>query len=287
MKFEGKLLGLLLLVIGMVGPVAAQIPDYIMTESGTLLRQAPLDDIVDNSITMDKRVLPFDNPRAADVYWKRRVWRVIDVREKMNLPFAYPKRPLISILIEATKDEENPMRVFSDEEFQNEMDTNEINQVLFRTDTVPVTDPVTYEVKLEVIRNDINPQDIKRFRIKEVWYFDKESSTMKVRILGIAPIIPVKSDNGDVIGERPMFWVYYPETRYVLARERVFNDFNDASPITWDDLFEMRFFSSYIYKVSNVKDIRLQDEFAGRELLIEAEKLKEEIFNFEHDLWSY
>jgi len=73
----------------------------------------------------------------------------------------------------------------------------------------------------------------------------------------------------------------------VLARERVFNTGNDASPITWEDLLEMRFFSSYIYKVSNVYDRRLQDYKTGVDLLLEAEKIKAEIFNFEHDLWSY
>jgi gliding motility associated protien GldN len=84
-----------------------------------------------------------------------------------------------------------------------------------------------------------------------------------------------------------MFWVYYPEAREVLSRERVFNAGNDASPSSWEDLMEMRFFASYIYKESNVLNRRLQDYLSGVDLLLEADKIKQEIFNFEHDLWSY
>lgn len=265
----------------------AQLPENIMTESGMPMRPLPVDDVVESSITLNKRVLPYDQPREADIFWKKRVWRIIDVREKMNLAFAYPKRPFLEILIDATKDPENPLRVFGDEEFKQVLDTATLNQVLYRVDTVPITDPTTYEVTIQIIKNDINFDDIERYRVKEMWFFDKESSTLQVRILGIAPVVPVMADNGDKIGERAMFWIYYPEAREVLAREQVFNPYNDASPLTWEDIFEMRYFSSYVYKASNVKDLRLQDEYTGRDMLLEAEKIKQQIFNFENDLWTY
>ncbi|NRB62943.1 MAG: gliding motility protein GldN [Saprospiraceae bacterium] len=287
MNATGKLMGLATLLVFFACTLVAQVPRNIMTESGEPLLQAPLDDIVEPVSTISKRIIPYETLREADIFWKKRVWRVIDIREKMNLPFGYPERPFISILIDAAKADENPMRVFSDEKFQIQLDTNQLNNVLFDQDTIEITDPETYETRLEVIRNDINPEDIKRYRIKEIWFFDKESSTMQVRILGVAPVVPVRADNGDLIGERSMFWVYYPEARQYLGRERVFNTFNDASPMTWEDQLEMRYFSSYIYKQSNVKDLRLQDEYTGRELLMQAERIKSEIFNFEHDLWSY
>ena len=86
--------------------------------------------------------------------------------------------------------------------------------------------------------------------MKEVWFFDEESSTLQVRILGIAPLIDKTDENGNFLYEKPMFWVYYPQAREILARERVFNIGNDASAITWEDLMEMRYFSSYIFKES-------------------------------------
>jgi hypothetical protein len=72
-----------------------------------------------------------------------------------------------------------------------------------------------------------------------------------------------------------------------LTRHRVFTDGNDASPLSWEDLFEQRRFSSYIYKESNVTNRRLQDIYSGVDILLEGEKIKQEIFNWEHDLWSY
>ena len=110
---------------------------------------------------------------------------------------------------------------------------------------------------------------------------------MQGRILGIAPLLDITDDNGNFLYEQPMFWVYYPEARQVLARERVFTYGNDAAPLSWEDLLEMRFFSSYIYKESNVFNRRLQEYLSGIDLLLEADRIKQEIFNFEQDLWSY
>ena len=68
---------------------------------------------------------------------------------------------------------------------------------------------------------------------------------------------------------------------------KVFNPGNDGDLGTWEDLFERRFFSSYIYKESNVYNRRIQDYLQGVDILLEADKIKQEIFNYEHDLWSY
>jgi gliding motility associated protien GldN len=290
MKMAAKLFGLLfILCIAAVAPLSAQTIDMIQTESGPADGLPnPIDDVVESSITAKKRVLPYDQPREADIFWKKRIWRIIDVREKMNLPFAYPKRPFVQILLEAINSKEKPLRIFQDEEFKTRLDTSAVNGLLYKIDTVMITDPVTYEQKQQIIKSEVNiTEDVQRIRVKEMWFFDKESSTMQVRILGIAPVLPVKTSTGDKIGENVLFWIYYPDARETLAREKIFNEANDGAPMTWEDVFEMRYFSSYIYKASNVKDLRLQDQYTGRDLLLEAEKIKQEIFNMEHDLWTY
>jgi len=290
MKMAAKLFGLLfILCIAAVAPLSAQTIDMIQTESGPADGLPnPIDDVVESSITAKKRVLPYDQPREADIFWKKRIWRIIDVREKMNLPFAYPKRPFVQILLEAINSKEKPLRIFQDEEFKTRLDTSAVNGLLYKIDTVMITDPVTYEQKQQIIKSEVNiTEDVQRIRVKEIWFFDKESSTMQVRILGIAPVLPVKTSTGDKIGENVLFWIYYPDARETLAREKIFNEANDGAPMTWEDVFEMRYFSSYIYKASNVKDLRLQDQYTGRDLLLEADKIKQEIFNMEHDLWTY
>ena len=288
MKIALKLLGLGLLIFLLAGPAVAQTPEnIIMTESGDINADRPLDDIVEKRLTVERRVLPYDHIREADIFWEKRIWRVIDVREKMNLPFAYPERPFFTILMDAAESGEITVYSTEDDKFSIPLTPDEVASMGASVDTIATVDPETYEETYQIVRNEVNPQDVKRFRIKEIWFFDEETSTLQVRILGIAPLIEEYDDNGNFKYERPMFWVYYPEARQVLARERVFNVGNDSSPMTFEDLFEMRFFSSYIYKESNVFDRRLEDYLSGVDLLMEADKIKQEIFNFEHDLWSY
>ncbi|MFT4971663.1 MAG: gliding motility associated protein GldN, partial [Saprospiraceae bacterium] len=233
------------------------------------------------------RILPYEHVREADIMWEKRIWRVIDIREKMNLPFGYPERPFFSILMDATTDGSLTAYSTEDDKFTSPLTPEEVASMGATVDTVITFDPETYEEQIQVVRNDLNPEDVKRFRMKEIWFFDEETSTMQVRILGLAPLIDVKDENGNFRYEKPMFWIYYPEARATLAEERVFNPGNDASPNTWEDLLEMRFFASYIYKESNVLNRRLQDYLSGVDLLLEADKIKQSIFNYEHDLWSY
>ncbi|HMQ47532.1 MAG TPA: gliding motility protein GldN [Saprospiraceae bacterium] len=287
MKIALKLMGLLLLFFA--GQAIAQQPgNIILTESGTSPNaEQPLDDIVEKKLTVEKRVLPYDHIREADIFWEKRIWRVIDVREKMNLPFAYPERPLFTILMESAESGEITVYSVEDDKFTVPLTPDEVASMGSSQDTIATVDPETYEETFQIVVNDVNPEDVKRFRLKEIWFFDEESSTMQVRILGIAPLIEERDDNDNFKYERPMFWVYYPGSREMLAREKVFNVGNDNSPITWEDLFEMRFFSSYIYKESNVFDRRLEDYLSGIDLLMEADKIQKDIFNFEQDLWTY
>lgn len=247
----------------------------------------PLNDIVDRKIVAEKKVLKYPNLRENDIMWEKRVWRVLDVREKMNLPFAYPKAPLFQIITEASADGEIPLYSVETDDFAEVLTMNEIDNLLSETDTVEVFNPETYEPELKVVRNEINVEDVKRYRIKEVWYFDSHSATLKVRILGIAPMIDVFDENGNFRYEKPLFWVHYPSSRKTFARYTVFNSQNDNSRQTWEDLFEMRQFSSYVYKESNVHDTRLQEHLTGVDLLLQSRKIEQGIFNYEHDLWSF
>jgi len=262
--------------------------EEMITESSEPVENIYIDDIVQKRMILENRVIPYEHVREADIAWEKRIWRIIDTREKMNLPFRYPERPFFTILQELT--DNGDIKVFHDDKFTEELTPEEILDKLNRIDTAVIYDPETYEEQIKITTSIINPEDINRYRIKEIWYFDEESSQLKVRILGIAPI---KEEYDDETGafkyEAPLFWVYYPEIREPLAKQKVFNEFNDNAPMTWYDLFESRFFSSYIYKASNVLDLRLKDIYAdnGIDRLLESEKIKAELFNFEHDLWEY
>ena len=248
----------------------------------------PLDDVVKKNTMMERRVLPYQPLRESDLFWERRLWRIVDVREKMNLPFTYPEDPFFKILAEAATKGDIKVYDTENDKFTKTLTGDEVASMLSTVDTAITFDPETYEEQVKIVRNEVNWEDVKRFRLKEIWFFDKESSVMQVRILGIAPLIDVKDSEGNFRYEKPMFWVYYPDARELLARHRVYNmGGNTSTTISWEDIFEMRLFASYIYKQSNVYDRKLGDYLTGLDLLMESDKIKNEIFNLEHDLWQY
>jgi len=252
-----------------------------------VLKAQPLDDIVERKIVKER--LPLKRPpiREADLFWEKRIWRVIDTREKMNLAFRYPKAPFIEILLKEAEKGNITLYGAENDEFLEVISQGDLDGILYERDTVPVLNPETEEVTYQEIINDLDLESIVRFRVREHWYFDLERGELKVQILGIAPLRSVYSDNGDFRFEIPMFWVHYPEARQVLAEYPVFNGLNEGSDISWEDLFEMRYFASYIYKEGNVFDQRLEDYLSGTDLLLESQKINQAIFDFEHELWSY
>ena len=247
----------------------------------------PRDNFYDKIGPTEKEVIPYDNIREADVFWHKRVWRIIDSREKMNLPFKYEGidwkdlQPLIQILREAAISGE--ITVYQEDNFKQVKLPADVSKIGAGTDTVALTDLDGNYLKDTVQVREFDPTKVSKYRIKEDWFFDEETSTMQVRIMAIAPLYYDDEIQQDI----PMFWAYYPTLRNTLVKHEVFNFNNDAVRLTWDDLFEMRMFSSYIYKESNVFDRRIQDYATGVDALRESDKIKDDIFNFEHDLWSY
>ncbi len=258
----------------------------VLFSAHNYLSGQPLNDITNRAIIPEKNLLQWDVPNERDIMWQKTVWRIIDVREKMNLSFTYPVAPFFEVLVNAAENEE--LKIYSPEtdDFSVEMSRTDLENTIYKTDTVPVVVD-EYNVSWQVVRSDIFYEDIKRFRLKEIWYFDSHDSQLKVRILGIAPLQEIYGEDGYFRYEKPLFWVHYPSSREVLAREQVFVESNEASRTTWEDLFEMRMFSSTITKEGNVRNNRLEDLYSGIDVLLNADKIKQEIFNFEHDLWSY
>lgn len=245
------------------------------------------DGVYDKVAINERQTLNYDHIREADVFWQKRVWRIIDTKQKMNHTFSAPKQSFISVLLDIV-DKHPDARIYMDDSFKDAKTKVDVERGLGTADTIRVIDPETYEEKVTVVKNDFDWSTVTKFRIKEDWVFDKESSTMVVRILGIAPIREVIDKNtGDSRGTEAMFWMYYPDFRDYLIKYEVFSDENDAVRMTWDDILEMRYFTSYIYKESNMQDRRIQDYATGRDALLESERIKDEIFRKEHNLWEW
>ncbi len=133
----------------------------------------------------------------------------------------------------------------------------------------------------------IESKDIVQYKVKEDWFFDKERSVLDVRIIGIAPVVYNRDADGTITGTKELFWLYFPECRYVFQNFFVQSRNNDSQRMSFDDLFWKRMFQSYIDKESNLYDREIDTYKSGVNALLESEKIKEKIFRFEHDLWSF
>jgi gliding motility associated protien GldN len=255
------------------------------------------DGIVDKSFINDRTPLPYEHLRWDDALFSEKVWRELDLREKMNQTFRYEaeddngSQMFMNILLDAIK--RDSVVAFQDDRF-----TTPLTGVDIETktqggpkDTTPVVDPTNPNkvLKYVVTSESFDAKSITKLRLKEEWVFDRESSRMIPRIIGIAPVREVK--RGNAVQSEVLFWVYYPDLRKTFAKYEVYNPKNlGYGRMTWEELFEARMFASYITKSTldnpGNKTIRgmIKDPILA---LLEGENIKERIFNYEQDLWSY
>lgn len=240
--------------------------------------------------------LAWQGVREADVMWKKRVWREIDIREKQNLPFRYPGDDqtgggyFIEILLDAVK--KGKIKAYStfNDRFTNALTKEQIMELLVgKPDTTIQIDPVTQEEKQIISNRDFNVELVTKYRIKEDWIMDRNLGRMVVRIIGIAPMLDKLNDDGSFRATYPMVWIYYPELRPVLAQYEVFNPQNDVQRLTWDDYMEGRYWSGRIIQVSNAfNDNTFQNQgYSNMEALYEGQRAQEKLVEKEHDMWMY
>jgi gliding motility associated protien GldN len=239
--------------------------------------------------------LSYQPIREADIMWKKRAWREIDTREKMNVAFRYPGDEttgggmFIEILIDAIK--KGKVKAYSnfDDRFTDALTKDQVIEMLTgKPDTTYVEDAITGQQTMKITRRDFDPDKVTKFRIKEDWIFDRNLGRMVVRIIGLAPYLDKFNEDGSYRAAQAMFWLYYPELRETLAQFEVFNPENDVARITWEEYFESRFFSSRIIKISNPFDFYFRElNYTSMEALYEGQHASESIFNKEHDMWVY
>lgn len=272
----------LIILAGFNQPLKAQILD-----------NQPQDVVHYDNDLVDTKPIPYPTTRQADIMWSKRIWREIDMRQKINQPFYYPLEPhnnwrnFITVIMDALKEGSiTAYDISPTDEFLVPLNYQEI--ISRQIDTVHRTFQRPYPPYEEydtVIYSEFDPARVTRVRIKEDWYFDKKRSQMLVRILGICPVM-IKQRNDEEYSE-PLFWIYFPEARPVLGHAEVFNRENDAGRRSYDEIFMKRFFASYIYKEQNVYDRRISEYAQGLDALLEAERVKQDLLDFEQQLWEY
>lgn len=244
-----------------------------------------------------RKPIPYPYLRQADVMWQHRVWQVIDLKQKMNHALYYPldsindRWSLWRVIVDGLRNgyiTAYDLGPTFDDEFQYPISPQGIDSVLTVTRTLYRPKLENDEVEQVEVTTEIDPSEIVAYKLKEDWIFDKQRSERYVRIIGIAPMKVWKSEEtGEVKGVKELFWLYFPECRYSFVAYDVFRRANDAQRISYDDLFQKRLFSSYIVKEENVYDRTVEDYAKGLDAVLESERIKNEMFLVEHDLWNY
>jgi gliding motility associated protien GldN len=255
----------------------------------------PRDGVYDKTAVVQMAPIPYSPVREADVIWSKRIWRVIDMREKINQPFYFPMTPqnswrsFMQIIIDALK--EGTIQGYSElsDQFLYPISYKELMDKLESTKKVTLKRPDDPTQEFDtIITQKFNPSDVYKIRIKEDYFFDKQRSVMEVRILGICPMVNSYDEKGEYRGDKPLFWIYFPECRNVLAKNEQFNLHNgSAARLSYDDVFMKRMFNSYIYKEENVYDRNINEYAAGVDALMESERAKNSLLEFEEGLWEY
>ncbi|MDQ6902087.1 MAG: gliding motility protein GldN [Bacteroidota bacterium] len=261
-------------------------------------------DAIERNLVKDRTPLAYENLREDDAVYREKIWREIDTREKMNLPFRYSanedngNQRFISILFKAIQDgpDNGGVTVFSpvDDRFTTPMTVSEVaDKISGGSVQVPITDSLGNVTAYKTVTAEVNLDSFYKFRIKEEVIFDKESSRLFWRILGIAPVKNVITSAGINLGETELFWVYYPDMRPIFAKYEVYNGKNFGARMSWEELFESRMFYGRIIKstLDNPFDQYLSQQQGLKDnrilQLLEGENIKDKIFNYEQNLWSY
>ncbi|GGG32315.1 type IX secretion system ring protein PorN/GldN [Bizionia arctica] len=254
----------------------------------------------------DDKPLEYGYVDDRDIMFSKMTWERVVLDERVNFPFYYPvdtnnigknRRSLFDVLWKNIKDGKLE-NIYDDSYFTTKRTLKDIQSAMSKVDTLDIG----YEqfnadgyVDLEyIIKRDITSYDISAYLIKGLWYFDKRQAELKFRLLGIAPAAPDVNfiDSDDEANKEPiaLFWVFFPDAREILHEAKSFNNENSAVPFSFDLLLNSRRYNGYIYKEENVYGDRQVTEYISENALmqlLESDRIKEKIRNFELDMWAY
>jgi gliding motility associated protien GldN len=259
-----------------------------------------------------RKPIPYYFLHESDVMWKKRIWRIIDMREKINHPLYFPIVPIedrMSLAVLSLRAQQGLLDEQTDRVEGVEAPSPRLNP---KTEKIPILQLYEdeyfkkvltisdVEAKFGVNPNDptapseVAPEEVLQWLVKEDWFFNKERSRIEVRIIGLGAIRFSVDYSSQTTGQQAQirmsnpYWIYFPEFRPIMSKYSVFNSKNDAEKRTFDDIFSKRFFNSYIFRESNVySDRAIRDYELGLYGLWEGENIKNKLFNMEQDLWSY
>ncbi|MDR2651487.1 MAG: gliding motility protein GldN [Prevotellaceae bacterium] len=250
----------------------------------------------------ERNVVPYPETEEADIVWQRKIWRAVELSEKINHPLYFPTieattyKSFIQTLIEGIEKGEI---IAYNEDYTDTLTMKDIREQFDAQDRQYTDEKLDGSGDTTIfVKGSFNWSDVKELLITEEWFFDKRYSQMFVRIVGICPVRvfqrAITTADGDEertseYSKKQLFWIYYPDARNYLAKTICYTTKNEASPMSYDDVFQRRKFSSRIISEGLAMNNRHVDDYSrsGLESMLESIRLEKEIMNTEHDFWEY
>ncbi len=258
------------------------------------------------------------NHRYDDVVWYRIVYRIIDMRDKQNFQIYFPTIPnekyrsLFRLILDAVVND--TLKAYDKVErdiqplYSNVLPKDSLKNtfVYITNDTVNKTtekaqlietDPITQKLS---VSNFLYPAYIKdqlKFLTQEIVFFDKHTSRMYTKIIGIAPLYGLTESNISLGSSNDAWsyfqssvlcWFLFDELRPYLAKQYVISSGNDGQRLTYDEFFAQHLYSSYLLGDSNMNNRMLLQYLTNPDKIRkEQQRIETELLNFEQDLWEY
>lgn len=261
----------------------------------------------DAQIAIDNdKALEYGYVNDRDVLFSKMTWEKVVLDERANFPLYYPvdtvnigneRRSLYDVLMKSIRTGEIE-NMYDDSYFTTKRTLKDLEASMSKIDTLDIGfDQFNADGYVDpeyIIRTDITSYHVSAYLIKGLWYFDKRQAELKYRLIGIAPAAPdvnfIDSDDEANKEPIPLFWIFFPDARDVLHEAKSFNNENSAIPFSFDHILNSRRFHGYVYKEENVYGDREVNEYIAENALmqlLESDRIKEKIRNFELDMWAY
>lgn len=229
--------------------------------------------------------LPAEN--KYDIKFYKRLWRTIDLTDSLNKIFAMPGETLMGVIMDAIKAEK--LVPYADEKFTSRLTYTKLMKKMSDSSVVPEFDSTGVQIGSHAVFNAFNPESITKFEIKEDIFYDKVHGRLITQIVGLAPVLKIKTSAGDYVGTTHPFWLYFPQCRYPFASREAYDTQRDIYNVSYDDVFIQHNFKTQIVKESNPEDISIEAKFPNDEekQKKESDRIENELRNFQKNLWKY
>jgi gliding motility associated protien GldN len=229
-------------------------------------------------------VRPFPYPKIsqANIRLYARVWRVIDLDDTANAILTVPGRSLMETIM--TNIKSGKLTPYEKDDFKKRLSAKDGELRFADSVLVPKFDKDGNQISSKMVLNDFNPDKIRKFRIEEDVFFDKQRGKVDTRIIAVAPMLNLSGTENlpANYATAPAFWLYFPQLRYALIKVDLSDPDKNIFDITMDDVFMQHKFNAYLVKLFSPGGAQTEQLDPNSP---EAQKIEAKLASLNKNIW--